>query len=113
MIDTNIYFAAPDPISAANSTITEVLCEGACTGAINAVISGGVGQGIGTNYQYQWYEGTSTVGTIIGTSFALGLQIHANHYQMTYYTLILLMIVFLIYLYPFYKKNDLKSYLQS
>ena len=45
------------------------------------------------------------------TSFALGLQIHANHYQMTYYTLILLMIVFLIYLYPFYKKNDLKSYL--
>lgn len=45
------------------------------------------------------------------TSFALGLQIHANHYQMTYYTLILLMIVFLIYLYHFYKKNDLKSYL--
>ena len=71
LVDTNIYFAAPDPITAANSTITEVLCEGACTGAINAVISGGVGQGIGTNYQYQWYEGTSTVGTIIGTSFAI------------------------------------------
>tara|TARA_B100001093_G_scaffold519883_1_gene611152 strand:+ start:58630 stop:65724 length:7095 start_codon:yes stop_codon:yes gene_type:complete len=71
LIDTNIYFAAPDPISAANSTITEVLCEGACTGVINAVISGGVGQGIGTNYQYQWYEGTSTTGQVIGTSFVL------------------------------------------
>ena len=40
------------------------------------------------------------------TSLALGLQIHANHYQMTYYTLILLGIIFLVYLYDYYKKNE-------
>ena len=43
-------------------------------------------------------------------SLALGLQIHANHYQMTYYTLILIGIMFLVYLYEYYKKNDLKEF---
>lgn len=43
-------------------------------------------------------------------SLALGLQIHANHYQMTYYTIILIGIMFLVYLYDYYKKNDLKEF---
>ena len=43
-------------------------------------------------------------------SLALGLQIHANHYQMTYYTIILIGIMFLVYLYEYNKKNDLKEF---
>ena len=44
------------------------------------------------------------------TSLALGLQIHSNHYQMTYYTLIMLMIVFVFYLIEYIKKNDIKTF---
>ena len=44
------------------------------------------------------------------TSLALGLQIHSNHYQMTYYTLIVVLLMFVIYLIEFYKKNDLKTF---
>ena len=44
------------------------------------------------------------------TSLALGLQIHSNHYQMTYYTLIVVLLMFVIYFIEFYKKNDLKTF---
>ena len=39
------------------------------------------------------------------TSIALGLQIHSNHYQMTYYTLFVIMIMFLVFLIDFIKKK--------
>ena len=41
---------------------------------------------------------------------AISLQIRANHYQMTYYMLILLLIYFIVYLIDSYRKNDLKDY---
>ena len=44
------------------------------------------------------------------TSLALGLQIHSNHYQMTYYTLIILMIMFIVYFIDYVKKKDLKTF---
>ncbi len=43
---------------------------------------------------------------------AISLQIRANHYQMTYYMLILLLIYFIVYLINSYRKNDLKDYLK-
>ena len=43
---------------------------------------------------------------------AISLQIRANHYQMTYYLLILLLIYFIVYLIDSYRKNDLKDYLK-
>ena len=45
------------------------------------------------------------------TSLALGLQIHSNHYQMTYYMLILLGIYFIVYLVDSYRKNDVKDFI--
>ena len=44
------------------------------------------------------------------TSLALGLQIHSNHYQMTYYTLFVIMIMFIIFFIDYYKRNDLKTF---
>ena len=41
---------------------------------------------------------------------AISLQIRANHYQMTYYMLILLGIYFIVYLVDSYQKKDLKQY---
>ena len=43
---------------------------------------------------------------------AISLQIRANHYQMTYYMLILLLIYFIVYLIDSYRKKDLKDYLK-
>jgi len=43
---------------------------------------------------------------------AISLQIRANHYQMTYYMLILLGIYFIVYLIDSYKKKDIKTYFQ-
>ena len=43
---------------------------------------------------------------------AISLQIRANHYQMTYYMLILLLIYFIVYLIDSYRKNDLSDYLK-
>lgn len=43
---------------------------------------------------------------------AISLQIRANHYQMTYYMLILLGIYFIVYLIDSFRKNDLKEYLK-
>ncbi len=42
----------------------------------------------------------------------ISLQIRANHYQMTYYMLILLAIYFIVYLIESYRKKDLKEYLK-
>jgi len=43
---------------------------------------------------------------------AISLQIRANHYQMTYYMLILLGIYFIVYLIDSLRKKDLKEYLK-
>jgi hypothetical protein len=43
---------------------------------------------------------------------SISLQIRANHYQMTYYMLILLGVYFIVYLVDSYRKNDLKEYLK-
>ena len=51
-------------------------------------------------------------GFIISSLF-LGLQVHANHYQMTYYTLIMLLIVVVIHYWDFFKKNELRRIYQS
>jgi len=51
-------------------------------------------------------------GFIISSLF-LGLQVHANHYQMTYYTLIMLFIVVVIHYWGFFKKNELRRIYQS
>ena len=44
------------------------------------------------------------------TSLALGLQIHSNHYQITFYTLIVIMIMFLVLFIDLIKKKDLKIF---
>ena len=41
---------------------------------------------------------------------AISLQIRANHYQVTYYMLILLLIYFIVYLVDSYRKDELKNY---
>ena len=51
-------------------------------------------------------------GFIISSLF-LGLQVHANHYQMTYYTLIMLFIVVTIHYWDFFKKKELRRIYQS
>ena len=43
---------------------------------------------------------------------AISLQIRANHYQMTYYMLILLGIYFVVYLVNAYKNNDIKDFIK-
>jgi len=43
---------------------------------------------------------------------AISLQLRANHYQMTYYMLILLGIYFVVYLVDSYKKNDVKYFIK-
>ena len=43
---------------------------------------------------------------------AISLQIRANHYQMTYYMLILLGIYFVVYLVDAYKNNDIKDFIK-
>ena len=44
---------------------------------------------------------------------ALGMQIRANHYQMTYYLLLLLLVMGLVYLWEAYKNKKLPSYFQQ
>lgn len=43
---------------------------------------------------------------------AISLQIRANHYQMTYYMLLLLGVYFIVYLIDSYKKNELNQFLK-
>ncbi|MDG1760430.1 MAG: YfhO family protein [Flavobacteriaceae bacterium] len=47
------------------------------------------------------------------TAIALGLQIHANHYQMTYYLLLLVLIIGAVLLWDAIQKKTLKSFLKS
>ncbi|MDA0758588.1 MAG: YfhO family protein [Bacteroidetes bacterium] len=47
------------------------------------------------------------------TSLFLGLQIHSNHYQMTYYTLIMLIFLVGVYFYNSLNNNQLKTFLNS
>ena len=51
-------------------------------------------------------------GFIISSLF-LALQVHSNHYQMTYYTLIMLFIVVIIHYWDFFKKKELRRIYQS
>jgi len=51
-------------------------------------------------------------GFIISSLF-LGLQVHANHYQMTYYTLIMLFIVVVIHYWDFFKKKEQRRIYQT
>ena len=57
-------------------------------------------------------KGNYLKGFLISTLF-LGLQVHANHYQMTYYTLIMLSVVVLVHYYNFIKFKDLKKIYKS
>lgn len=44
---------------------------------------------------------------------AMGLELMANHLQMTYYLLLLVLVIGLVYLYDAYKKKELKHYFKS
>jgi hypothetical protein len=50
---------------------------------------------------------------VLLSSLALGMQIRANHYQMTYYLLMLLGLLVLVYGYHSLKNKQIKSFLQS
>lgn len=47
------------------------------------------------------------------TAIALGLELVANHFQMTYYLMFLVIILGIVYLIDAYKKNALPSYFKS
>ena len=57
--------------------------------------------------QKRWFWG------VLLSSLALGMQIRANHYQMTYYLLMLLGLLVLVYGYHSLKNKQTKSFLQS
>ena len=57
--------------------------------------------------QKRWFCG------VLMSSLALGMQIRANHYQMTYYLLMLLGLLVLVYGYHSLKNKQTKSFLQS
>ena len=57
--------------------------------------------------QKRWFWG------VLLSSLALGMQIRANHYQMTYYLLMLLGLLVLVYGHHSLKNKQTKSFLQS
>jgi len=57
--------------------------------------------------QKRWFWG------VLLSSLALGMQIRANHYQMTYYLLMLLGLLVLVYWHHSLKNKQIKSFLQS
>lgn len=57
-------------------------------------------------------RGNYLKGFLISSLF-LGLQVHANHYQMTYYTLIMLLVLVLVHYYNFLKSKELKKIYKS
>lgn len=57
--------------------------------------------------QKRWFWG------VLMSSLALGMQIRANHYQMTYYLLMLLGLLVLVYGYHSLKNKQTKNFLQS
>ena len=52
------------------------------------------------------------LGFILST-LALGLQIHANHYQMTYYMFVLILVIGIVYARDAYVTKAMKSFLHS
>lgn len=58
-------------------------------------------------FQKRWFWG------VVLSTLAFGMQIRANHYQMTYYLLMLLGIWILIYGYNSLKSKQIKSFFQS
>ncbi len=57
-------------------------------------------------FEKKWFLG------FILSTLALAMQIRSNHYQMTYYLLILMMIFIFVYGYDFLKKEKIKSFLK-
>ena len=57
-------------------------------------------------------RGKYTKGFLISSLF-LGLQVHANHYQMTYYTLIMLLVIVLVHYFSFIKLKEIKKIYKS
>ena len=57
-------------------------------------------------------RGNYLKGFLISSLF-LGLQVHANHYQMTYYTIIMLLVLVLVHYYDFLKSKELKKIYKS
>ena len=57
-------------------------------------------------------RGNYLKGFLISSLF-LGLQVHANNYQMTYYTLIMLLVLVLVHYYDFLKSKELKKIYKS
>ena len=57
-------------------------------------------------------RGNYLKGFLISSLF-LGLQVHANHYQMTYYTFIMLLVLVLVHYYDFLKSKELKKIYKS
>ena len=57
-------------------------------------------------FEKRWFWG------FILSTLALAMQIRSNHYQMTYYLLILIMIFIAVYCYYFLKKEGIKSFLR-
>ncbi|MCJ7756748.1 MAG: hypothetical protein MUP24_01270 [Gillisia sp.] len=53
------------------------------------------------------------IGGFLLLTFAMALEIGANHFQMTYYLLLLVIIVGIVYLIDAYKKKQLANYLKA
>lgn len=47
------------------------------------------------------------------TALAMGLQIHANHYQMTYYLLLLVLVLGVVYLIDAFRKKELPHFFKT
>ncbi len=47
------------------------------------------------------------------TAIAMGLELNANHFQMTYYLLLLVLVIGIVYLIDFYKKKELNHFFVS
>mgnify|MGYP003113509898 FL=1 len=53
------------------------------------------------------------IGGFLLLSFAMALEIGANHFQMTYYLLLLVIVLGLVYLYDAFKKNQLSHFFKA
>ena len=53
------------------------------------------------------------IGGFLLTTIALGLELVANHFQMTYYLLFLVIILGIVFLIDAYKKKELRTYFKS
>lgn len=67
------------------------------------LVLAGILMSFGTNRNWGW----------LLTSLALGLQIHANHYQMTYYLFLLVLVMGIVLLWNAYRNNSINSFFKS